>query len=88
MNEKKKITITLTTDAVEILEKKCEQLKITKSEYINKIIISTNNAGRKEKLSNEQKEQIIKKHNIGVPISKLAREYKISRNLIYKIIEK
>lgn len=87
MNDKKKITITLPADTAELLEKKCKQLNMSKSDYINKIINSTTNAGRKEKLSDEQKESIKNKYNIGVPISKIAKEYNVSRNLIYKIID-
>ena len=87
MNKKKKITITLSEDTIELLEKRCKQSGLTKSEYINKIITSTSSSGRKEKLTILQKEDILNKHKLGVSISRIAREYEISRNLVYKIIE-
>ena len=51
MSEKKKITITLPAETVIMLEKKCKQLNISKSDYINKLINSTAKTGRKEKLA-------------------------------------
>lgn len=87
MNDKKKITITLPADTAELLEKKCKQLNMSKSDYINKIITSNNNAGRKEKFSEEDKTKILELSNMGVPISKIAKKFNCSRNTVYKIIE-
>lgn len=87
MSEKKKITITLQPESIEILEKKCEQLNISKSDYINKLINSTANTGRKEKLTKEEQTEILELKKIGVPISKIAKKFNCSRNTVYKIIE-
>lgn len=84
---KKKVTITLTEEAVEILEKKSKELNISKSDYVNRILTSKNNTGRKEKLSTSEKEHILNKYTLGVSISKLAKQFNCSRNTIYKIIK-
>lgn len=87
MSEKKKITITLPLESIEILEQKCKQLNISKSDYINKLINSTTKTGRKEKLTQDEKEHIKNLYTIGVSVSKIAKQFECSRNLIYKIID-
>ena len=87
MGEKKKITITLPIESIEILEQKSKQLNMSKSDYINRLITSATKAGRKEKLTQCDKEHIKNLYVLGVPVTKLALQYKCSRNLIYKIVD-
>ena len=87
MSEKKKITITLPAETVTILEKKCEQLDLSKSDYIDKLINSTAKTGRKEKLTQDEKQHIKNLYTIGVSVTKIAKQLECSRNLIYKIIK-
>lgn len=42
--------------------------------------------GRPSKLSDQQKVQVLKKHQQGVPIARLARDFCVSRSVIYRIL--
>ena len=88
---KKKITITLPEETNTILENLCKNKNKSKSEFIKELIEkyeqNPRNAGRKEKLTDTEKELIYMDYQKEVPVSKIARHFEISRNLVYKIIK-
>lgn len=88
---KKKITITLPEETNTLLEKLCNSKNKSKSEFIKELIEkyeqNPRNAGRKEKLTDTEKELIYMDYQKEVPITKIAKHFDISRNLVYKTVK-